>query len=126
MAGAADLSKQKSGLEESVLGIANRTSKSDKSTGERVKCNPNSSSSSSSHSAPVEEDGMSLYFKSVISAKSSEIALNERRFEEELRVRSKEEALAERRLALEEKKAQSDADNIALQIIKYNQSQMPK
>jgi hypothetical protein len=45
---------------------------------------------------------------------------------EELRVRSKEEALAERRLALEEKKAQSDADNIALLILKYNQSQMPK
>lgn len=117
LAAVTDLSKQKCDLEDSTLEIANRSLKSDKSTGERQKSS--SSSSSSASIAPVEDDSFSSYFKTLAEAKKAEQGLAERRFSEELRKTNKEEEKADRLLAIRELEARVASNVIELKMAEF-------
>ena len=117
---AEELSKQKAGLEASVLDLSNRPTKGaiPRSTSSELTSTGSSKSSRSSFNSPIPaEDPMGSFLDSFAKSKSQEAIISREKWEEEKRASISREAMTERTMRMEERRIKLAEDKLQYDIL---------
>lgn len=118
---AEELSKQKAGLEASVLGLSNRPMRESilrSNSSELVTTGSSKSSRSSVLTTPIPaEDPMGSFLDSFAKSKSQEAMISREKWEEEKRASITREAMAERTMQMEERRLKLAEDKLQYDIL---------